>query len=223
MTEITHGTALIDIKTKDYPLYLKDIGGRLELPTSLGPGIAPEALLELGYAVVEHTDIPAKDVVIEGPPELVDGAWKRTWVCRDYSDDELWSNLEQAKEATLVAIEQLRIEQFAIGFPHTFGDDKVTYHVQVRDGDRTNLLSKRTRAMEAITAKDDSYRVGYHVYENVTVELTAKEMVDMANTADDQTSAAYALVWQLKERTKKATTLADIPKLPDTIFTTPLE
>lgn len=219
MSEINHSTPLIDVNTKDYPLYLKDISPRLEFPTSLGAGIDPGVLLELGYAVVEHTEIPNKDVVTEGAPELVDGVWKRTWVCREFNDIELASRLEQTKANLLSSIEQLRVDQFAIGFPHVFGKDKVTYHVQVRDGDRANLLSKRTRAMEAIGAKKTDYRVGYHVYENVTVELTAEEMVAMADAADDQTTSAYGVIWQLKAAVNKAITLEELPELPESIFT----
>lgn len=219
MSEINHSTALIDVKTKDYPLYLKDISPRLEYPTSLGPGIDPGVLLELGYAVVEHTEIPNKDVVTEGAPELVDGVWKRTWVCREFNEEELASRLEQTKASLLVTIEQLRVDQFAIGFPHEFGEDKVIYHVQVRDGDRANLLSKRTRAMEAIAAENTDYRVGYHVYENVTVELTAEEMVHMADTADDQVTKGYGVIWQLKAAVNKAATFEELPELPESIFT----
>lgn len=214
---VTRETPLIDVNTLEYPIYIKDLNDRLEYPTSFGPTVNSETLRHFGYAPVEHSVMPDKEVVTEGQPKLVDGTWQRTWITREYSEQEMADQLGRLKEDLLVAIEQLREQQFAIGFPYQFGDGQ-TYHVQIRDGDRANILAKRTRAKESLGEGDGSYTVDFQVYENVAVTLDAKEMVAMSNAADDQASHGYKAIWELKNAVKKAGTVAELPELPASIF-----
>lgn len=213
----THATPLIDLTTLEYPIYFRDLNDRLENKISLVPEIDNDVLKTLGYSMVVNGEIPEGDVITEDKPKLINGVWTRVFISREFTEEERISNLEMAKANLLAEVEVFRNNEFAKGFPYKFGEN--IYHVQVRDGDRANLLSKRTRAVEAIAAENDSYRVGYHVYENITVELTAEEMINMANTADDKVSAGYQKTWDLKEQIKEANSLKEFPEFPPSLFT----
>jgi len=214
---VDRNTPLVDLKTLEYPIYIRDLNGRLESPASFGPTVNSEVLRSFGYAPVETTAIPKADVVVEGEPELVDGVWKRTWVTREHTPEERSAEITNELDRALEAIERLRESQFGVGFPYLFNNGEV-YHVQVRDGDRANILSKRTRAKEALEEGRKDYTVDFQVYENVAVTLSAEEMVAMSNEADDQVTKAYGVIWRLKATAKKATSVEEFPALPETIF-----
>lgn len=220
MTMVTNTTRLFNPdKPEEYPVYLYQLNTKIE--NALIPEkIDSEALVSFNYFPVTVTPRPAGDIVEEGPPVFEDGEWKTTYVVREHTSEENESILKQAKDAALVNIEQLRVAQFRIGFPHLFGADGDIYHVQVRDADRTNILSYRVMAKEAITeGRAETFSVEFRVYENVSVQLTAQEMVEMADASVQHVLSGYQEIWALKEQTLTATRVEDIPQLPATIFT----
>ena len=217
MTLVTRDTRLIKLDTEEYPLFLDDFRNRTG--AVIGTTIDSEALVDFGYAVVLEVPRPdVGDVITEGKPAQVEGQWRRVWVVRDFNAEEEAAELEQAKATMLYNIEQFRIAQFKIGFPHLFNNGNDIYHVQIRDTDRVNIVSLRTLAKEAIT-DNAPFEVEFRVYENVSVHLDAQEIVDMADAAAAQVQIGYKTVWTLKGQTEAATTVEEIPQLPDTLFT----
>jgi len=69
----------IDTTTGDYPLTADDIKARFPNTSFPSLFVAPD-----GYAEVMQTPMPqwnpAIERVIEGAPELFEGAWRRTWI-----------------------------------------------------------------------------------------------------------------------------------------------
>lgn len=218
MTLVTRDTRLINTETGEYPVYLQELSSKI--PNACFPSsIDSEALVDFNYVPVMEVEAPQGDVVTEGDPVLEDGVYKRNWIVRVYSPQEYNALLQQKKETTLYNIEQLRVAQFKIGFPHLFGENADLYHVQVRDTDRVNILSYRTLAKEALAeGTADQFSVEFRVYENVSVHLDAQAMVDMANASAVQVLAGYKVIWELKLATEQATSFEDIPALPETIF-----
>jgi len=60
--------------------------------------------------------------------------------------------------------------------------------------------------------------VEFRVYENVSVHLDAQEVVEMADAAAAQVQTGYKTIWTLKGQIEAATTVEEIPALPDSLF-----
>jgi hypothetical protein len=215
MTTVTRDTRLIHIPTGDYPVYLRDLNTRIENACINPDRIDSEALVDFGYAPVVEVDMPPGDVVSEGAPELVDGVYKRTWIIREHTPVEEAALLKQAKDTALVAIEQLRVNEFRDGVPYQFTEG--VYHVQIRSEDRINIVSLRIMAKEALAA-GSPFAIKFRVAENVSVDLEAEEVVAMSDAVAAQVQAGYQAIWDLKDLTELAETIAEIPEIPTSIF-----
>jgi hypothetical protein len=218
MTLVTRDTRLICVETGEYPLFLDDFKTREN--AVIGSSIDSEALVDFGYFPVEETPRPTEGNVITEAAPLLDeatGTWKRVWTVRQYNEEEFAAFLQQSKDSMQYKIDQFRNEQFAIGFPHLFPDGEI-YHAQVNTVGRGNISDLRTLAKEAI-ATGAPFQVVFRTYENVNVTLNAEETVELGNAAAQHVQAGYALSWQLKDATKAATTLEEIPELPESLFT----
>lgn len=216
MTTVTRNTRLINTETQEYPVFLQELKDKIPNACISDVSIAAEALVDFNYVPVKEVEPPAGDVVSEGPPILEDGVYRRNWIVREHTPDEYAALLQQAKDTQLVVIENLRIAQFKIGFPFLAPDGEI-YHVQVRDTDRVNILAYRTLSKEAIADGRD-YVVNFLVYENVPVTLHATEMVEMADESVTQVEKGYQVIWTLKAQTRAATTIEEIPVVPESIF-----
>lgn len=214
MTTVNHSTPLILSETNEYPVYLSGLGARFN--TSFGQTVESDDLIEFGLEVVVRVPAPQGDVVTEGAPVLKDGEWFQTWETRKFNADELVGQLEMAKGILLGQIEAFRVAGFEKGFPVNFGDD--VFHVQIRTADRGNISDLRTLAKEALEA-DKPFEVPFRVYENQTVMLDAQGVVDLADAAFTQVTAGYKVVWDLKDAVRGATTVADLPTIPEELFT----
>lgn len=213
MSIVTQSTRLICVETREYPIYLREMG-----PRQVGsfPPTVDSALLEgFGYAVVEDTPKPEADILAEGAPELVDGVWRRTWETRSFTEVELAQQLEADKQAMNESIEAFRVRKFERGFPYQFSNG--VYHVQVRTGDRGNISDLRTIAKEAL-AGDIPFTVPFRVQENITIPLNAAEMVALADKTFEQVVAGYQLIWNLKDQVYEATSKDLFPEIPAELF-----
>jgi len=217
MTLITRDTRLIFAETEEYPLFLDDFRARTS--AVIGASIQAEALVDFGYFPVEEIEKPAVgEVITEGKPvqDPETGKWKRVWVVRDYNPEEEAAVLQQAKDTANYTFEQFRIAQVKIGFP--FVHEGETYHVQVRASDLTNLTALSLTAERALKAEQNAM-FSFRTYEDVNIELSTQEMYDLANLAFSKVSEGYAVIWALKDAARNATTVAEIPTVPEALFT----
>jgi len=216
MTTVTRNTRLINTETQEYPVFLQELKEKIPNSCISDVSIEAEALVDFNYVPVKEVEPPAGDVVSEGPPILEDGVYRRNWIVREHTPDEYSALLQQAKDTQLVIIENLRIAQFRIGFPFLAPDGEI-YHIQVRDADRVNILAYRTLSKEAI-AEGREYTVNFMTYENVLVALTAAEFVEMSDDSVVQVEKGFKVIWDLKLQTRAATSIEEIPAVPETIF-----
>lgn len=216
MTIVDSNTPLICVETGEYPIYLPSMGQRQV--GSFGPTIDSSVLEELGYSVVYGTPVPVGVEVSEAPPELIKGKWRQVWVERSFNPEDESSNLQAAKDQCFIAIRALRGREFTIGFPYQFPgrDDKL--HVQMGGQDRPNLWELRSMAKEAIKQKDAEWTVEFRVYENIEIPMTAEEMAVLGDLAWNNLQKAYKVSWAFKNKVAKATTLDELPVLPETLF-----
>lgn len=210
----------IEVATGDYPITLDQIRNKVKQTISFAAEPTVEEMSALGYEVVYDTSIPINDVVTGGPPKQVQGVWYQTWVDRAYTPTELNEQLATRKAELQRQAEELRISQFERGFAHVFNEG--TYHVQIRNDDRSNLTSLRIIAKEVVAA-GGSMNFPFRVYENVGVVLTAEELIAMADAAFRAVTIGYQKIWGFKDGVTNATTLAELPTAPDaaTLFIAP--
>jgi ABC-type proline/glycine betaine transport system ATPase subunit len=184
--------------------------------TAFGPTSDSETLYEFGIELVKETPAPAGDVVTEGEPENILGIWTQTWVSRSYSEVEAANKLEERKTIMRTQAESLRIAALGKGFPYKFANDQVL-HVQVRSSDRGNISDYRTIAKEVI-AGGGTMDFPFRVYENITVVMTAQQVVDMADRTFVQVQQSYAVSWDYKAAIDAALTFEDLPEEPTNFF-----
>lgn len=216
MGVVTSNMLLIKVNEgaeNEYPLRMGDMSRCL--PDTWLP-LEPDAdlLKEFGVYVVETVDKPEGEVVTEGVPVLLEGTWRQTWIVRDNTPEEAQAILEVAKAKALYRIEQWRVTQFAKGFPFLAPDGEI-YHIQVSDAARVNILGRRTQAKEAL-GTDTVFT--FRSYENISITMTPEEMVEMADQSVTQIDLGFELVWGLKDQTRDATTVAEIPAIPAEMF-----
>ncbi|MCI0508613.1 MAG: DUF4376 domain-containing protein [Chromohalobacter sp.] len=89
------------------------------------------------------------------------------------------------------AIEAARDEAIAAGFEHTFGDTTDT--VQMRARDRENIMGLAVSAQ-----RNPEGTFAFRAESNAQYELTADEMLELAEAAQAHVSAQYQHSWQRK-------------------------
>lgn len=212
---INRETRLIDIVTKEYPLYLKDLPTRAKPPTSFVPLVAADVILSFGFAEVLDSPIPTNDIVEEGIPVEVEGAWYRFYNAREYTDAERKSLLDAAKQSRNDELDALRAREFEKGMPYTFGDK--TVHIPLKPEDISNIQNRRAISKEAIAAGKE-LKSSFRSYENVTIRLTAVETVAMGDAVNQIIQDVDEILWDLKDKVDEATVASEIPPVPETLF-----
>ena len=213
--KVTANTRLIFADTQEYPVFLSQMGARLV--GSFGPETESEVLEEFGYYVVHDTPVPVGDVVHEIAPELVNGVWERRYASREFDPSEDAAQLASAKAQHHASIEQFRIASFEKGFPLLFNNDADLYHVQIRTKDITNLTALRVLARESVQDQTP-YAIKFRVYENVNISMNAAEVIRMSNYANLHVQEGLQVIWDLKDATDAATSVAEFPVIPDELF-----
>lgn len=198
-----------------YPVTIKTLN-EVILNTCLPDTPEEELLAEYKVYVVQQVPKPEGDVITEGQPVFIDDTWRQTWLSRPYTPEEVANILGAAKVTKLFDINKWYAEKIAIGFPYKAPDNE-TYHVQMRDADRVNILGRYTKAKEALVEETSTLFV-FRFYENVSLDLTAEQMVGMCNQSEVQAVAGYGKLWALKDQTRAATTLAELPEIPEELY-----
>lgn len=210
----TQSTLLIEVESGQYPVSLSAVFNKFS-----NCSFPSEPLLydlnTLGYAVVEDTPRPEGDVVSEGKPVLEDGVWKRVWEVREWNDQEQSDFLSRKKLQANQKIEQVRQDDFEMGVEFSFQD--TTFHAQLRDGDRINLLYLNGAA-QARLAAGSTETEPFRSYENVSYELPPQELLDLTLGALAGFSTILRGSWLIKDAVDTAKTVADIPEIPATFL-----
>lgn len=215
MSNATQSTLLIQVDTQEYPLSLEMIRKRTGVSFGAEPPL--EDLEALGFAeVVLVGQIPEADVVTEGPPALEDGVWHRTWRTRAFNADELSTRLSELKTSASAAVMALRRKDLEKGFAWTV-EGFEPFHVQLRVEDRINLLTLNLQGQQMVAAASES-TVPFRGYENFTVRMTGQQLIDMTQAALVAMGDVYELSWELKDDIERATTVAELPELPETLI-----
>lgn len=213
--EINASTPLLKVDTGEYPMYFQQV--RLANPTVSFPESPDEDCLgEYGFAVVIPTPKPSGDVVVEGAPQLTDGAYHQTWVAREFTPAELDIRLNDKKRALNEQVLALREKDLADGFIYELNAQTI-FGVQLRPEDRVNLLLLKGQAQFLIAA-DSTDTTMFRSTENVGYPLTPTELLAMCDAALVAGMKVYAASWALKDQIDAATSVATLPVIPATLM-----
>lgn len=212
---VTQSTLLIEIATGKYPCRLSEVREAV-YPATFAREPEEKTLIELGYGIVVPNSPPPGDVVTEGEPiaSATPGYYDQGWNIRSFTPEELATNLEQAKLAATSLVDLRRNEALERGYKFTF-EDETEGHIQLRDGDRVNVLAYRVWAVEAKAAGALDRIFTWRVRENVSKELMTEGMIRMADECGIQYEKIMNLAWVLKDQIAAATTIAEIPEVPE--------
>lgn len=213
--EINASTPLLKVDTGTYPVYFQQV--RMANPEVSFPESPDEDCLgDYGYAVVNPTPRPSADVVVEGAPQLSEGAYHQTWVAREFTPAELDINLNERKRQLNEQVLTLRDKDLSDGFIYELNAQTV-FGVQLRPEDRTNLLLLQARADRLIKAGSEITTM-FRSTENVGYPLTPTELLAMCDAALNAGMQVYAASWALKDQIDAATTVASLPVIPATLM-----
>ncbi len=153
------------------------------------------------------------------PPAPEDGKalkWEGQWVRVDESiyaeamaviQTEALQNTANLKAQ---AIDTERTVRIAAGMPYSFPDD-TQGTIQLRhERDILNVNAVGTAAMMMISAGDTSTKLDFRDQEDVTHQLTAPEMLAMAQDVMGWISAHYAAAWTHKDAIKEFVEAGDL-------------
>lgn len=212
--KITADMTLIAVDTGQYPLNLTQVRAILT-EKSFAEEPDEELLADLGYGVVHPEDPPAGDVAEEGAPALQDGLWVQTWTVRPYNTEEIAANFANRKAELNYQIEALIDATLDAGCVYTFPSGDVQ-HIQLRDGDRANLVGLAAKA-DRVQRAGGEQTFYFRTQENDIQAMTTAQTVVMTDVAFDKYMFILNACWPLKDQIKTATDLAGLPTIPTSI------
>lgn len=210
---ITFATRLIYAETGEYPLSFSTVKAR-NPNTSFPMEPTSDVLEDMGYFVVHPTAAPSGDVVTEIDPGFnAEGQYVQEYAVRSFNADEIAQQVKTRQFELLQEVTRLRDSSIVTGVPINFGGDFGVQHIQVRDGDRANIIGLR---IEAQLAKDagSTDLMGVRSFENVTVPMTNDQVIDMSIKALNGYRAIMSKCWHFQDMVKASETMADFPELP---------
>ena len=165
---------------------------------------------------------PQPSGVVYGPrpiiPENHVGVWKdNSWLYVLESEKPevipAKETLTQVKERLLTQLEKIELEAINKGVPYDFGSPYGVLHIQLRDGDRTNLIGIRMKCLE-----DENYQTTFRTFENVSVLVDATSAYVLSEHGLKSYITIKDTTWSLKDAIKNATVLEDLPSIPESLI-----
>lgn len=207
----------INTTTGEYPVFDGNI--RRQNPNvSFGDTIPESMLPGLGYAKVESTELPAGDVVTEGKPVLVDGTYFQTWEVREFTPDEKEDNLRSKKAEALAMLQSTTSRSLREGVLFNFGtvEEPDNGYIAMEEGDRVNVIGMKQAAERAIS-EGSSASMYFRCVDGSIKSISPQKCVDMSWAVYDAFTAVMASSWQLQNSINAASTVADIPAIPESL------
>lgn len=212
-TPINFNTRFIEVASGEYPLTFQAIKQKNSL-TSFAAEPTVEQLDAMGYAVVQPVATPAGDVVTEAAPLLkADGTYEQVYEVRAFNAEELAQQLAMKKSELNNSIRMLRAQALEKGAPFDFGGVFGVQHIQLRDGDRPNIIGLRFKA-DALLAAASTDQMSVRTFENVLVSMSASQFMDMSWKYMSAFETVMGTSWHYEDLIGAAISLDDLPVLP---------
>ena len=213
-TPISFNTRFIEVASGEYPLTFQGIKAKNPL-TSFATDPTAEQLEAMGYDVVQPVATPAGDILTEAPPLLKeDGTYEQVYVVRAFNAEEIAQRLEMKKSELNNSIRMLRNQALEKGAAFDFGGAFGVQHVQLRDGDRANIIGLRFKA-EALLAAASTDMMAVRTFENKLVPMTAGQFMDMSWKFMSAFETVMGTAWHYEDMISAAELDEELPVLPE--------
>lgn len=179
--------------------------------------VTVEFLEELGYTELLLGVVPEGDVVTDLEPFIGhDGKYVRQYAVRPFTAQELEAKLGVLKEALNLQLFNTRVKTLEKGAPINFGtfDTPNVQHVQLRDGDRANVLGLYTKASASV-AMGSTAKMMIRTYENKNIEVTPAQMLEISWLVLQSYEEVMKKSWYYQDLINSAKTIGGLPELPD--------
>lgn len=207
---VTDYIPLIRLSDLAYPIYMPAVRAA-NTNTSFPIPIRDDILLPWGYKPVRESEKPPGDVITQGKPELRDdGEYYKTWIARDFTEEEIAQNLADAKQILIDdGINTLGMD-IGMGISYNFsGND---YLVSVGQDQMTLLLAIKTIAKDS----NDGTEFSYRFQGGELVSMNKEEFLTMLNYIFTVIYTANKNLWVFIEEVNSKNTLQELPELPST-------
>lgn len=208
-------TQLINVVTGKYPVSIMEALSQAN-GVLIGKTIPMEYLAHLNYAVVQPTNRPTvgdSQVAVQSTPLLVDGVYIQTWEIREVTADDIAKRLAPAKSRTMDQLNRLVKTALSTGLAYRFPYLDKDLHIQLRDKDRTNLMTLKMRADD-----NPGLSIEFRTFENRTVVLSSSDVEIMVSRAFEQHGKLLQVKWGLESQIQEATAMNQIPVLPENLW-----
>lgn len=118
------------------------------------------------------------------------------------------------QQMLLDKLPRLKTKSLERGLAVDFGGLYGVQHVQMRDGDRANMLGLRIQA-EMLIANGLPNMMGIRTSENVWVPLSPEDTLDLSWKILSGYVGTMQLAWDFEDMVRSALTLSDLPDLPE--------
>lgn len=206
---VSDSTRFIRVLTDEYNLSLADIQ-RIHRDVMWGSEVTEEFMASLGYAVVHPREPYGSGRYTEITPVEEAGLYYQNWTVREETPEELEISFTNAREIALSTVNSFATQAIARGVIYDFDDRFLT--VQIRDQDRVNIIGMALKA-EREPAIVQTFRTA----ENIMVPVTKSQIIEISDQAYDTYVAIKAAEWELVDAIRSATTISEIPAVPDTL------
>lgn len=207
---VTKTARLINVLTGEFNLTLDDFR-RVNRNLLFGDTITEDTLATLGYAVILQRKPDGLGDYYEGTPVEINGQYYQNWILRIKTPEEEAAELRNAKNVNLATMDSFKNQALARGVPFNFGTvaAPIFGHIQVRDGDRANILGIVEQAR-----RDPGTAQYLRTYENVLQSLDEQAVVKMSDAALQGYLAIMQGLWSMQGSIEAAGTINDMPIIP---------
>lgn len=195
---------MIRMSDMRYPVYLSDFKAE-NTNVSTGAFVYEEGMAEFGYYPVIDVEIPQGDVVTEGRPQQgEDGVWYKTWIARDYTEEEIAENLRREKEQRTYSAKSNFENENMNGFQ--FGDHLLSLDY--------NSISLYHSIIVAAQYAEENKIFSLMTQDNKVVELTRDDMIVELETAISEYVGAYNNLCDYVKELDQIEKIEDLPEVP---------
>lgn len=216
----------IDLRTKRYGLSVTNMQDiifmrsftTLEGPVSFGTHITSQFLVTRDFAKMFLTEAPGPDWFEVTPTQNEeDGRWYQTWEKYIPTPEEVAAEFEGRRQATYLKIKETLVNRKEGGVAVDFGPTYGVLHLQIRDTDRINMLGLKDEADDLIRDNKANDVMIVRTSENINVEITAYDFVNLSRGYREIYKAMMAWSWHWSDQVRLKEIGDEFPEIPTSI------
>lgn len=184
---------------------------------TFSPSFLATELPQFGYAYVIKTAKPIGDVITElSPVQDEDGWYTQVWEARDFTPEELAVRLAETKITRAYQVDTLVEMAREEGVPVTLtiNGEIRNEHIRMRTADQVVYSTVQQLALSST----DEEEFSFILINEILITLPKPEYLIAMNEINKQFYVMIKRAWDLRDAISKATTMAELPVIPNTLL-----